>query len=126
MWKSLRGVRRFRGNIALFGVVVLFALLTGRHTETIGPQEDVLISVQRGDTRLFAVMAGSDQIALGFPFDQQSIVKGRCGIRGLKVPKNAIRKNGLNESMELQLYAGEYNQLMLPHCVKANKRKPLR
>lgn len=68
MGKCLRTVGRLRGNIiALSGVVVLLALLTARHVETIGPRKDVQISVQRGDTRLFVVRAGGNQVALGVP-----------------------------------------------------------
>jgi len=118
-------VGRLRGNIiALSGVVVLLALLTARHVETIGPRKDVQISVQRGDTRLFVVRAGGNQVALGVPPEQQDDAKARCGIRGLKVPKNADRPEQPSESNQLQLYAGEYNQLMLSHCAQASKRKP--
>lgn len=124
MGKCLRTVGRLRGNIALSGFVVLLALLTVHHAETIGPRKDVQISVQRGDSRLFVVRAGGDQVALGVLPEQQDDAKARCGIRGLKVAKNVDRPEQPGESNQLQLYASEYNQLMLSHCAKTNKRKP--
>ncbi|MGL6479190.1 hypothetical protein ACSZN0_08680 [Aeromonas caviae] len=109
---------RLRGNITLFGVVVVLALLTVRHAETTGPKKDVQISVQRGDTRLFVVMSGSEQVVLGIPTVQQDDAKARCGIRSLKLTNNAASRERSTEVSQLQRYAGEYNQLMLSHCTK--------
>lgn len=112
---------RLRGNIALFGVVALLAVLTVRHAETTGPKKDVQISVQRGDTRLFVVISGSEQVVLGIPTVQQDDAKTRCGIRSLKLinlTNNAASRELSTEASQLQRYAGEYNQLMLSHCTK--------
>ncbi|MGL6456154.1 hypothetical protein [Aeromonas caviae] len=118
MGKCLQAVSRLRGNITLFGVVVVLALLTVRHAETTGPKKDVQISVQRGDTRLFVVMSGSEQVVLGIPTVQQDDAKARCGIRSLKLTNNAASRERSTEVSQLQRYAGEYNQLMLSHCTK--------
>ncbi|HHO2169346.1 hypothetical protein [Aeromonas caviae] len=124
MKKCLRTVSRLRGNIALFGVVALLAVLTVRHAETTGPKKDVQISVQRGDTRLFVVISGSEQVVLGIPTVQQDDAKTRCGIRSLKLTNltnltnNAASRELSTEASQLQRYAGEYNQLMLSHCTK--------
>lgn len=110
---------RLRGNIALFGAVVLLALLTGRHAENTGHQEDVLISVQQGDTRLF-VTTGYSRVALGIPPEQQSDAKARCGIRSLEGFMDVTHPEPQDEFQQLQIYASKYNQLMLPHCTRAN------
>ncbi|MDX7771204.1 MULTISPECIES: hypothetical protein [Aeromonas] len=119
MKKCLRTVSRLRGNIALFGAVALLAVLTVRHAETVGPKKDVQVSVQRGDTRLFVAVAGIEQVALGIPLEQQDVAKARCGIRSLKLTKNAASREPSTETSQLQRYASEYNQLMLSHCPKS-------